>query len=497
MGKSLSEDMETLSTVARPTALNPPRSERARLRLFRTPLIVATILALLSLLTANAMLTILSIAVALIVFFLLWRPEEPPVLLFACAIQWIQITTVLHYANFAGATLIDAFGGPQLQWAVLMGLIGLLCLALGARIGMGKPNLARIHAAQAETKHAPIFALFVTYIIALTVVTGSTIASNWIGPIKQLLISVVTIKWMILFLLFYVVLQRRRHYSWLWVAVGIEFSMGLLSYFSQFKNIFFLLIVVLLGVSSFWNFRRVILGGVVCGLLLVTSIVWSAIKQDYREFLNQGSKTQEVLVPVQQRLAKITDLATDLTDEGFFQGVDTLIARVSYVTYFAMAIDNVPDRMPYENGRLWRETVQHVFMPRLFFPNKPVINDSERTSLYTGVRVAEAEQGTSISMGYMAESYIDFGPIGMFAPIFLLGLFYGLLYRGFIFWSRFKVIGFAAATSVILFSAYNFETSNIKLVGGMATCAIVAAVFLVVAEKPLAGLIGLRRSPGR
>lgn len=492
MGGSLFKDMETSSAPSVPIALARSRPEKARHRF--TVLVVAGILAALSLATANPWLTVLSIAVAVSLPFLLWRSEEPPVVLFACAIQWLQITTVLHYANFAGATLVDAYGGPQLQQAVLLGLIGLLCLAIGARLGMGKPNRAPSHATHAETRQASAYTLFLSYIVTLIVVAGCTIASNWVGPLKQLLVSIVTIKWTILFLLFYVALQRRRHYGLLWTAVGIEFFMGLLSYFSAFKSVFFLLIVVLLGASSFWNLRRVILGAVVCGLLVASSIVWSAIKEDYREFLNQDSDSQEVLVPIDQRVAKLQELTSDLTGEGFFQGVDALIARVSYVTYFAMAIGNVPDRMPYENGRLWRETVQHVFMPRLFFPNKPVINDSERTSLYTGVQVAGVEQGTSISMGYMAESYIDFGPVGMFVPIFLLGLFYGLLYRGFVSWSRFRIIGFAAATSVILFAAYNFETSNIKLVGGMTTCALIAAVFLVMAEEPLAHLIGLRRA---
>jgi hypothetical protein len=48
-------------------------------------------------------------------------------------------------------------------------------------------------------------------------------------------------------------------------------------------------------------------------------------------------------------------------------------------------------------------------------------------------------------------------------------------------------------TAVVLFFAYNFETSNIKLVGGITTCAIVAAIFLIFAEKPLVWVIGLRK----
>src|SRR5205814_3724135 len=110
--------------------------------------------------------------------------------------------------------------------------------------------------------------------------------------------------------------------------------------------------------------------------------------------------------------------------------------------------------MPYENGRLWFDAVKHVFTPRAFFPGKGIIDDSARTTYYTGVLVAGLEQGTSISIGYMGESYIDFGPIGMFVPIFFLGLLYGYIYRLFAKHARYKVIGLAVATSTLLFSAY-------------------------------------------
>ena len=470
---------------------DPARFPQARARRIQMPLLAGVGLVALSGMTANPFITIFSVGVAGGLIFLLWRPQEPPVLLFACAIQWVQVTTVLHYSNFAGATLVDAFGGPQLQSAVLMGLIGLLLLGWGGRIGMGKADNRRAHSAEIEIGEIQPFKVFAIYLAILAINAGMGMLANRLPSIAQLLLSVVTIKWVILFVLFYAVLQHRRRYGLLWAAVGIEFAVGLLGFFAAFKSVFFLLIVVLLGTSDFWNLRRVVLGAVVCGFLILSSIIWSAIKVDYRDFLNQGSGIQEVVVPVDERIATLTELTKDLTDEGFFRGVEALIARVSYVTYFAMAIDNVPDKMPHENGRLWRETVQHVFMPRLFFPNKPVINDSERTSLYTGVRVAGQEQGTSISMGYMAESYIDFGPIGMFLPVFLLGLFYGLLYRAFLKWSRFKLLGFALYTSVILFAAYNFETSNIKLVGGITVCAIFAAMFLTFAERPFAQITGL------
>ena len=41
----------------------------------------------------------------------------------------------------------------------------------------------------------------------------------------------------------------------------------------------------------------------------------------------------------------------------------------------------------------------HILQPRMFFPNKPVVEDSELTMKYTGEIVAGAEQGTSRQRG--------------------------------------------------------------------------------------------------
>lgn len=445
-----------------------------------------------ALFTANPFLTVLAIAVAAILPILLWRTGEPPVLLFCCGLQWLAITTVLHYANFARANLGVAFGGNELQMAVGLGLVGLVALALGARIGMGRGSVAVNERAEHEALRISVPATFLAYVASFGLSSVCKIISDHIPQAAQALVAIVTIKWTLLFLVCIGVIQQRRHYAFLWGAVGIEFFTGLLGYFSSFKNGFFLLIIVMLASRHLWNVRRVLLGVTVCIFLVASSIVWSAIKEDYRDFLNQGSKTQEVLVPVPERIDKLQELLGGLSDEGFFRGVDALISRVGYVTYFALTIGNVPDHLPYEKGRLWFDAVKHVFMPRVLFPGKGIIDDSARTTYYTGVLVAGMEQGASISIGYMGESYIDFGPFGMFAPIFLLGLLYGYIYRLFVKYARYKVIGFAAATSVLLFSAYNFETSNVKILGGMLACAIITGIFIWLVEPLLAGLLQLR-----
>jgi hypothetical protein len=145
----------------------------------------------------------------------------------------------------------------------------------------------------------------------------------------------------------------------------------------------------------------------------------------------------------------------------------------------------VPSRIPDEQARLCDGSSVHVFTPRLFFPDKPVVSDSERTRLYTGVQVAGTEENTSIGIGYVGESYIDYGPAGMFVPIVVLGVFYGLIYRCFVIRSRHKLLGSAFAVSVLILSAYEIETSNIKIVGGI----VVAVLATTLVYKMMGSFI--------
>jgi hypothetical protein len=163
--------------------------------------------------------------------------------------------------------------------------------------------------------------------------------------------------------------------------------------------------------------------------------------------------------------------------EKLSSGFEQTVERVSYVTYFGYCIAHVPEEVPYEHGALWVGAVEHALMPRLLFANKASLDDSARTQKYTGLDVAGREAGASISIGYMAESYIDFGPCLMFAPIFVLGLFYGAVYRLFVFGKREQVLGMAGASAILVFGAYNIETSNIKLVGGNVVSVMVMAIF--------------------
>ena len=434
-------------------------------------------LAALCLFTANGIITPVAILMLPILVGLLWRLGEPPVLLYACSFQWLQASAAIFYTNHFGQTLDEAFGSTALSFATWLSLIAVVVLACGIRcgyVGAGPPRMSEL---EEEASRLDVKKLGVLYAISLV---GSFIltAVGWhFSTIRQPLLAFAALKWGVVFLICYTVLQQRRGYGLLFACVMLEFILGFSGIYASFKCVFFVLVIAAMSSPRMLRGRRLAITSVCFVALFIMGVVWTTIKMDYRTFLIEEADAAGEAVPIERKFTKLTDLVEDVTWDNFLDGMDALIMRISYVNFFALTTENVPGRIPYENGALWSGSIVHILMPRVLFPDKPILDDSERTRTYTGVNVAGSEQDTSIGIGYVGESYIDFGPVGMFIPIFLLGLLYGVINRFFITRTRYKLLGSALAVSVLVFNAYEIETSNIKLLGGVITALLAATVF--------------------
>jgi hypothetical protein len=93
--------------------------------------------------------------------------------------------------------------------------------------------------------------------------------------------------------------------------------------------------------------------------------------------------------------------------------------------------------------------------------------------------LAGSGEGVSISLGYVAEAYIDFGSFGMFAVLFGTGLFYGLIYRWLLRWHRSRgLLGVAVAIAVLTGGA-PLESSFTKVFGSVVVSLIVAVGMII------------------
>lgn len=407
---------------------------------------------------------------------LVWRPGETPVLAFAITFQWMQVSAVVFRAMLLGVDLDAAYFPPRTKDAVWLGLGALLTLALGIRVALRRfplvpPSRSR---QEADRFSAPrIFCLYLGFAGLGWVLPELT----WrFLPIAQLLLALADLRWVFLFLLGAVVLRQRR-YRWLFgAALALEFIAGI-GFFSGFKRPLFIALLVLFSARPRISWRNSFVGLTVVLGVGYLMLAWTAIKVSYRAYLNQGSHQQTVAVSRSESLIVFAEAISQVDLEEVLANVDPMLSRLAYVGFFARVLDYVPAVATHTHGAIWGRSIMNVLEPRMLFPGKPIVaSSSELTMKYTGLVLASSARGTSISMGYVAESYIDFGFMGMWLPILALGITWGLFYRYLLIHAPGQ-LGFAFASAVLI-EAYQFEMSGIMLLGGVLTKFLVFALLI-------------------
>ncbi len=460
-----------------------------------SPVAVAAIVSLVS---ANAALTAAVFALIGLVALLVWRPGEPPILLFAVGYQWLQVAVKVFHANALGLPVAYLFPGPEGGRALLLSLVGLAALALGTRAGMLQlpplrvGNDARVSGQLSLRRTAlAYFGFFVADLLGRGRALGA-------GGLTQALLAALNLKWFFFFILAYLVFRRRAGYEFLLLAVGLELVVGFTGFFSAFKEVFFVLLVTYLTARPRFSFGNAARVGVFVAGLFALGVLWMTVRAEYRGLVSGGERAQVVRVAFFDRLRLMSELLLGVDAKRLRDGLELFAERLAYVDYFSQVLFMVPRVIPHENGALWRDAILHVLKPRLLFPNKPnLASDSELTMKYTGLWLASETEGASISLGYFAESYIDFGAAGMMAAIFAVGLAWGVIYRYFITRPTDPLYAFAAAVTVLI-RANQFEMHNVKLVGSVLMGFLVTASFMRWVLPSLHGWLrpSLRRQRG-
>jgi hypothetical protein len=410
------------------------------------------------------------------------------VLLFLFALPGLQASVAIFHANWLGLTVaeLSPFTG-DLQTATLLSLAGLLAVAVGMRLGAGAWRWQDSAEAGMQARIIGFDRWLRLYLVAWAA-SSAALTFAWVVPgLSQPMLALASLKWAFYFLLAYqALIGTRRERSVLALVFLIELGSAIGGYFADFKTVFFVTIFAVVAAGIRFSPRALLGLGVLAALLFAVAVLWTAIKGEYRTYVSGGVAEQIVTVDYPTRLSKVVDLVGQLDQEKLIQSVDQLLRRLTYVDFFAVVLTYVPSQMPHEHGALFWDAVSRPFMPRLFFPDKEVIDDSVRSNLYTG-GVAAISEGTSISLGYVAESYIDFGAVGMFPALFLIGLLFGGIYRGLLRWTASRGLLGMGLASGVLTGAAPLETSFTKAFGGIAVALLVAVL--------LAGLVLPRWAP--
>jgi hypothetical protein len=437
-------------------------------------LIVSAVLAAVS---TEPTLTLACVLVLVAGAKLLWRQGEPPILFAAFFLQWLQVSLAVFRASVYGVELGDLYFSKGAYLATWLSLFGLLALAAGIRLALSGVGQSAWPALIIEAQQCNLRKATGAYWIAQIVVVGIEAVTWWYPGLSQPLFALGNFRWIFFFFMAVVVFVQRRGYGPLILILIFELARGFLSYFSDYKDVFLVLALAYLTTHPKLKGRTLAVICLILGAVFVLSAAWSIVKDDYRTFMNGGTGQQVILVGPEERLTAIGDLMINKGLPALSEGFERLAKRVEYIHYFGRVVERVPNSLPHEYGALWGGAIMHVLTPRFLFPDKSALAaDILTTQHYTGLKLTwRGNEYTEIPLGYMAESYIDFGTVGMFVPILLLGVLFGAQYRYIVTRTQHLMFAFGAAPVVVM-PATHFEITTAKMLGSSITAFVVFVV---------------------
>lgn len=404
-------------------------------------------------------------------FTRLQQPGKPTVFTLILIYHFIQVISYVLLCVYLGEDL--NFRSPSMGKAILASLACFFFLFGPIFYYQNKlPNIS-IETLRAHARKLDIRKTFQAYLVAYFVVNTLVVIALGLGGFAQVTFSLINVKWVMFTIFGMLSTLTGRMKREFYFAIALEFATGFFSFFSNFKVvIFFVAFIYLIYVRRVY-FKHVITIIFVSVFAFVLGVMWTSIKQEYRKFLNGGTKNQVVAVSKGDALEKVLELSNEQDAQSMDESVTVFLMRLQYVYHLAKTMDRVPSEIPYQQGRNWGETLEFVLTPRALNPDKPIYNATDKTIRYTGIRYSGARSGASFSLGYFGDSYIDFGLWGMWFPLLLLGFLYGSTYFYFLRSSSDNFVFNYAVVAGMFMEFMAFEMDSTYLLGRLFSTLVV------------------------
>lgn len=432
-----------------------------------TPTILISLLFLLglTLVNSNPLETLASFILFIIIVRLFWRNNTPFAIVYCLIWQWLEISTSLWESNYYGETLNQTFNktGLQTYWLAFFGLVSItLGLFFSTRKTFNNRSYQNIDKVAQEISIQKLARLYAIFFVASIFISGIAFS---LPSITQLLLHIVSLKTAIYLCICYAYFFQKKQFKLFFLISVIEFIAGLYSYFSSFKIVFIVILLSYVITIKKIDFKKIISVASLVSIAFFVLLIWQTIKTDYRNFLSGGKQSQNVSVSFTDSMTKLFELTSNHTDYLSDDKVKGLFRRVGYLEYFALTVNRVPNILPHENGQLLIDNLSFVLLPRILNAAKGVKDDTKKTSKYTGLTFAGIEAGTSFSLSYYAETFIDFGPIGMMFMLFSLACFVGMIYNRFMAIKSYNPLFKYSLVTVVLFPFASYGSDMIFLFG--------------------------------
>lgn len=402
---------------------------------------------------------------------LIWRVNLPGILPFAFLMQWLQVIAFVVWMNIYDKP-ID-YLTKSASVAMISACIGLFVMAAIIVLGIRNlPVYSDQEFSEVANKVNPR-KILILYVVSTLFLSSIGFAFGNTSGFAQILVNVATLKWVFFMFYGYIAWINKRNRSIILIILVYEFTIGLYSFFSSFKEVLFYAILASLTFIRHITLRQ-FLTFLLAGFFLVAIFfTWTAIKGSYRNYLNQGKRQQVVEVSQSDAISKIGENVSNLSWKKYQAATSASFYRLQYIYHLSIVMDRIPTLAPHEDGKIWWQNISFALTPRILFPNKPIYEASAKTNKYTGLRYSGLKNGASFSLGYYADSYVDFGYVGMYFPLILIALFVVLIYRTFYKMHQLNLFFRFAIINVILYNFISFEADGLILFGRLFTNFIV------------------------
>ncbi len=411
----------------------------------------------------NGILLFAGMAIFFVLASNLQQPYKPAVFSIMLIYHFIQISASIWQSNYLGKDI--NYRSDNTQYAVIVSYIGLLFLFLPIIYYQNKIPKLSLGQFTNYANELSIDKTFRVYVIGFFAMNALTGIAFLIPSLTQVIFSLGNIKWFLFLLFGFQSILKNRKRKEFYIFCALEFAMGFYSYFSEFKTIIFFIGFIFLCLLAYVRFNKMLMVVLSLIILVFAGIFWTSVKGEYRSFLNKGSKSQSVQVEKGEALNKLLELSQNRNKNSFNDAAESFLDRLQYTYHMAKAMDRVPSVIPYQDGANWGKTFGFVFTPRVLNPDKGTYDASIKASKYTGIQYSGVKKGTSVSLGYFADGYIDFGYVGMFIPLLVLGFIYGKSYFYFIKKSSNNYIFNYAVVGALFMELFAFESDNIFVLG--------------------------------
>ena len=401
--------------------------------------------------------------------YLNWK-ENPitriPLFALLALMHWVYFGAPLFWGEVRGGFFaVRRVSDQAIDTVMLMTIVGVISLWVGMNITKRKSE----HRILPDLPKDPKRWNYLRVVMVLGVVlSGDTTTQYFAGEeLRQVFIILQTMVPATAFAVLYRAWLRNeatnidRYLAFGYIASQIVF--GLASGWTGSVTF----VAVLCGIVYFAERRRIPVKAIAILLpcFLFLQVGKGVFRKNYWYRNAEGTVTEKIAFWFEASRAQWDfSMASGATNGGNSLILETL-DRVSLLGQAGGVVEKTPGLVPFQNGKTY-SYIPIALIPRFFWPDKPSVNEANRFyQVAYGLSAEKDLRHVSIAVGFLMESYINFGWFGVVGIMFLMGWALGWFEH--MFFSYDSGVLLSCMGFVITISFLAIESQMAQYVGGV------------------------------